>query len=210
MIINRAPESYRLSMQSGGNEDFGAIRRRIAKRITMKRIMVLGALLISVSSGFAYQVQVNFDPAIHFSCYKTYRLVHSTAAQSLRALSPNRLMEERIAGFIEERLATAGLKRVTTGADLMISYRIHVKDYPQNINLSDGVGPTGLGWGDAVYTATVRIIRERTLVIDMVDAKQHLVFEGTLTQTISSRPEKDAKKLAKAVSEVLDKYPPRP
>jgi hypothetical protein len=48
------------------------------------------------------------------------------------------------------------------------------------------------------------------LVIDMVDAKQHLVFEGILTQTVSSRPEKNAKKLAKAVSEVLDKYPPRP
>jgi hypothetical protein len=175
----------------------------------MKRIMVLGLLLISVSSGLAYQVQVNFDPAIHFSGYKTYRLV-PIAAQSLRALPPNRLMEERIAGFIEERLATTGLKRVTTAADLMISYRIDIKDYPQNINLSDGVGPTGLGWGDAVYTATVRIIRERTLVIDMVDAKQHLVFEGILTQTISSRPEKNAKRLAKAVSEVLDKYPPRP
>jgi len=176
----------------------------------MKRIIALGALVISMSSGFAYQVQVNFDPAIHFSCYKTYRLVHSTADQSLRALSPNRLIEERIAGFIEERLATAGLKRVTTGADLMISYRIHVKDYPQNINLSDGVGPTGLGSGGAVYTATVRIIREGTLVIEMVDAKEHLVFEGILTKTISSRPEKNAKKLAKAVSEVLDKYPPRP
>ena len=109
----------------------------------MKRIMVLGALLISVSSGFAYQVQVTFDPAIHFSSYKTYRLVQSTAAQSLRALSPNRLMEERIAGFIEERLATTGLKRVTKAEDLMISYRIDIKDYPQNINLSDGVGPTG-------------------------------------------------------------------
>lgn len=175
----------------------------------MKRIIVLGALLISVSSGFAYQVQVNFDPAIHFSRYKTYRLADSTAAQSVRALSPNRLTEERIAGFIEGRLATAGLKRVTTGADLVISCRIIVRDYPQRINLSDGVGPTGLGWGDAAYT-TVRVIREETLVIDMVDSKQRLVFEGILTQTMSSRPERNAKKLAKAVSEVLDKYPPRP
>ena len=175
----------------------------------MKRIIVLGALLISVSSGFAYQVQVSFDSAIHFSCYKTYRLADSTAAQSVRALSPNRLTEERIAGLIEERLATAGLKRVTTRADLMISYRILVRDYPQTINLSDGVGPTGLGWGDAAYT-TVRVIREETLVIDMVDSKQRLVFEGILTQTMSSRPERNAKKLAKAVSEVLDKYPPRP
>ena len=177
----------------------------------MKRNVRLGAILISVSSGFAYQVQVNFDPAIHFSRYKTYSLLHSTPARSPQALSPNRLMQELIADFIEERLANVGLKEVTTGADLVVSYRIHVKDDPQKINLSDGVGPTGLGWGDAVYSSTVRIIREGTLVIDMVDEKQnHLVFEGILTQTMSSRPEKNVKKMAKAVSEVINKYPPRP
>ena len=177
----------------------------------MKRIMVSGAFLISVSSAFAYQVRINFDPDINFSCYKTYRLVRSAGVQSLRSQFSNQPMEEPIAGLVEQRLAKARLKPARAGADLIISYGIEVKDYAQKVDLSDGVGPTGLGSGDAVYTATLRSIEERTLVINMVDAKQnHLVFEGKSIQTISSRPEKNAKKLAKAVSEILDQYPPRP
>jgi hypothetical protein len=48
------------------------------------------------------------------------------------------------------------------------------------------------------------------LVVDMVDTKQNkVVFEGTSTQMVSSRPERNTKKLAKAVSEVFEKYPPQ-
>jgi hypothetical protein len=44
----------------------------------------------------------------------------------------------------------------------------------------------------------------------MVDANQKkLVFQGTSTQTISSRPERNSRKLAKAVNEIFEKYPPR-
>jgi Domain of unknown function (DUF4136) len=176
----------------------------------MNPIMASGVILISAQVGFAYQVQVNFDPASHFSCYKTYRLVHSTDAQLSRALFPTGI-RERLAGLVEERLAAEGLKPVATGGDLMISYRIHVTEHPQNINLSDGVGPTGLGWGDTTYIATVGTVHEWTLTIDIVDTKQnHLVFEGKLSQTVSSRPQKNAKKLAAGVDEILEKYPPRP
>jgi hypothetical protein len=44
----------------------------------------------------------------------------------------------------------------------------------------------------------------------MVDAKQNqLVFQGTSTQAVSTRPERNSKKLAKAVNEIFEKYPPR-
>jgi hypothetical protein len=173
----------------------------------MNRSMVLGTLLISLWPGFAYQVRVNFDPEAHFARYKTYRLVHSTGAQSAPLLFPDQL----IAGFVEERLAARGLKRVTPGADLLISYRFVVAEYPRKINLSDGVGPTGLGWGDTTYTALVRPIQEGTLVIDMVDArKNHIVFEGISSLTVSSSPQKNTKKLAGIVREILESFPPRP
>jgi hypothetical protein len=174
----------------------------------MKRIKALGLILISLPSAFAYQVQVTFDNAIHFSCYKTYRLKHSTGDQSPQAVFPIAL-RQRIAGVVEERLTAKGLKPVASGGDLLISYSIHLTEHTQNINLSDGVGPTGLGSGDAVYIATLRTIREWTLVVSMVDAKQdHLVFEGKLNEAISSIPEKNAKRLVKAADKILEKYPP--
>jgi hypothetical protein len=187
------------------------ILRRVIKGLTMNRIMVLGALVIAVSPGFAHTVRVDFDRGIHFSCYKTYSWVHSGDARSSQWLFPNQLMEERIGSFIEEALGARGLKRVATGGDLLISYRINVTEYPQVIAFSDGVGPVGLGWGSPFYTATVQAIYEGTLVIDMMDAKQkRLVFQGTSAQTISSRPEKNTKKLAKAINLIFAKYPPRP
>jgi hypothetical protein len=49
------------------------------------------------------------------------------------------------------------------------------------------------------------------LVVDMMDAhRQKLVFEGTSTQMVSSKPEKNTRKLAKAVTEVFARYPPQP
>jgi hypothetical protein len=182
----------------------------------MNRMTLLGALVLAVSPGFAHKAQVDFDHGIHFSCYKTYRWVHSADEQAPQALFPNQLMQQRITGFIEEALAARGLKRVTTGGDLLISYLIKVTEQPQFTTFSYGAGPGwgwdwGWGWGDGFSTTTVQTIYEGTLVIDMVDANQkQLVFQGTSTRTISSRPEKNTKRLAKAVNEVFEKYPPRP
>ena len=180
----------------------------------MKRILVLGALVCGASIGFAHKVRVDFDRGIHFSCYKTYRWVPSADAPSPQTLFPNQLMRERISGYIDEALAARGLKRVTTGGDLLISYRVKVTEEPLLTTFSDGLGPGwgwDWGWGSGFSTTTVQNIYDGTLVIDMVDANhQQLVFQGTSTQTISSRPEKNSKRLAKAVSEVFEKYPPQP
>jgi hypothetical protein len=180
----------------------------------MKRIMVLGALACVVSTGFAYKVRVDFDHGSHFSNYKTYRWVRSADAPSPEALFPNELMQDRISGFIDEALGARGLKRVTTGGDLLISYRMKVAEQPHFTTFSSGAGPGwgwDWGWGTGFSTTTVQTIYEGTLIIDIVDSnQQHLVFEGTATQTISSRPEKNVKKLAKAIGEVFEKYPPRP
>ena len=121
-------------------------------------------------------------------------------------------MRERISGFIEEALAARGMKRVTTAGDLLICYRINVTEQPQFLTYSNGGGfGWDWGWGSGFTTTTVQNIYEGTLVIDMVDARQQqLVFQGTSTQTISSKPQKNTKRLAKAVSEVFEKYPPRP
>ena len=67
----------------------------------MKRMIVLGALVFTVSPGFAHRVRVDFDHGINFSGYKTYRWVIPPDAPSRQALFPNQLMQERIAGFIQ-------------------------------------------------------------------------------------------------------------
>jgi Domain of unknown function (DUF4136) len=176
----------------------------------MRRIMVLGALTCAVSTGFAHNVRVDFDHGVHFSRYKTYSWANAVPAPYQETLFPNQLMQERIAGFIEEALAARGYKRVTTGGDLLISYGMNITEQPQFTTFSDGAG-WGWGWDGGISTTTVEVIYEGTLVVDMVDANQNkLVFQGLSTQAISSRPEKNTQKLAKAVNKIFEKYPPRP
>jgi hypothetical protein len=192
----------------------------------MNRMVLLGAIACAMSPGFAHIVRVDFDHAIHFSCYKTYQWVKAPDVSSQDPVFPNRLMQERIAGFIDEAMAARGLKRVTKGGDLLVSYRVDVTSQPVFTTISDGIGPGwgwgpgwdwgpgpgwAWGWGSGFSTTTVQNIYEGTLVVNMVDAnRRQLVFQGTSTQTVSSRPERNSRRLLRAVNSVFEKFPPRP
>jgi hypothetical protein len=178
----------------------------------MNRIMVLGALICAASSGFAHKARVDFDHGVHFAHYKTYSWVDSTDQGSPEAMFPNQLIRDRITGFIEEALAARGFKRVDTGSDLLIGFKINVTEQPEFTTFYDGGGlDWGWGWGSGISTTTVQTFYEGTLVINMMDANQKkLVFQGTSTQNISSKPAKNTRSFAKAVNEIFEKYPPQP
>jgi hypothetical protein len=60
-------------------------------------------------------------------------------------------------------------------------------------------------------TTTVDNIPVGTLVIDMYDTStKQLVWRGLATDQLSDKPDKDTKKLEKAVNKMFDKFPPRP
>jgi len=183
----------------------------------MNRIMVLGALL-AASPSFGHTVRVDFDHAAQFSAYKTYRWV-APETQSPQPLFPNQIMEQRITGFIDQALECRGLKRVTKGGDLLISSRMIITEQPQFFTFGDwpaagwdggwgwGWGP---GWGGGFSTTTVEILYQGTLVIDITDARRSkLVFQGTSTQSVSSRPRRNTERLARAVNRIMAKYPPQ-
>jgi len=173
----------------------------------MSRIMVLLALMCAVLPVGAQKARVDFDHGRRFSRYRTYRWAQLPDEESSDALFPNQLMRERIVRFIEEALAAKGFKRVESGGDLLVSYRFKVTEEPMYTTVGDG---WGWGWGSGISTTTTEIIYQGTLVVDMNDAHQNqLIFQGVSTQIISSKPAKNTKKLAKAVDEIFEKYPPQ-
>lgn len=195
----------------------------------MSRIIVLLALASAVSPGVAQRVRVDYDHGRNFSRYKTYRWVELPRAQSPDVRFPNQLMQERIVGFVEEALATRQLTRVETGGDLLIGYAMKVRAEPQFTTFTDTAGPGwgwgsgwgwagpgccgwgwGSGWGSAISTTTTQTIWTGTLVVNLTDASQkQLVFQGVSTDTISSRAEKNSRKLQRGINEMFEKYPPR-
>src|SRR5262249_42712589 len=123
----------------------------------MNRVTLLGALLIAVAPGFAHKVRVDFNQAIHFSCYKTYSWAPSGNDQSPLPAFPSPLVDQRIAAYIEEAMAARGLKRVQSGGDLRVNYNIVVTEQPEYITWTDGFpgwGYAGWGWGGGFATTT--------------------------------------------------------
>ena len=59
-------------------------------------------------------------------------------------------------------------------------------------------------------TTTIKVMQVGTLIIDMVDShKNQLVFEGVSSAPISATPAHNTKRLAKAVNEIFEHYPPK-
>jgi hypothetical protein len=67
------------------------------------------------------------------------------------------------------------------------------------------------GFGDGIATTTVSTTPIGTLVIDIFDApSKKLIWRGKATETLSDKPDKNEKKLEKAVEEMFKNFPPKP
>jgi|SRR5581483_1287662 len=169
--------------------------------IQSKTLSLMALCVISLE---AQRAHVDYDHACDFSVYKTY---HWTAPAEEQPL--NQLMMQRLTGFVEEAMGAKRLKLIETGGDLLVRYQMSLTQQEQYTTYADTIGP-GWGWGSAFSTTTVNPVLLGTLTVDVIDAKRNrLIFQGVSTLTVSSRPEKNTKRLAKAVNGIFEKYPPR-
>jgi hypothetical protein len=71
-----------------------------------------------------------------------------------------------------------------------------------------GVGGGG-GGGSGWATTTIDIHEEGTLVVELVDTRtQQPIWRGVTKHSVSSKPEKAAKKLQKEIQKMFEEYPP--
>jgi hypothetical protein len=172
----------------------------------MKRVLAIFALACAVSPLVAQKAHVDFDHACDFSHYQTYRWAAPPNADPL-----NQLMQLRVIGFVEEALAARRLRRVETGGDLLVNFQMDVHQEKVFTTFADTTGfGWDSGWGSTIATTTAQTITLGTLTVDVVDShRNRLVFQGVSTSPISSKPAHNTKRLAKAVNEIFEKYPPR-
>ena len=170
----------------------------------MNRSGLLLSIVCFVLTVDAQRAHIDFDHVCDFSRYKTYHWTGVAEDQTL-----NQLMMQRLVGFVEEALGAKRLRRVETGGDLLVRYRMFLTQQERYTTYGDALGP-GWGWDSAFSTTVATPILLGTLTVDIVDARRdRLIFQGVSTVTVSSRPEKNTKRLAKAVNEIFEKYPPR-
>ena len=168
--------------------------------------LILGGILMCGMT-FAQKVRVDYDHGANFTKYHTYSWGEAQAAPEV-----SQLVQQRIVAQIEENLARRGLKRVESGGDLLVSYQATVHQKVEYTTFGNGGWGYGYGYygGGGISTTTETQIPVGTIVVDLVDPEEkQLVFRGTATNTLSSKAEKNTKKLVKAMEKMFEKYPPQ-
>jgi hypothetical protein len=175
----------------------------------MRTLAVAAAMMLAGASAFAQDVKVDFDKAANFSGIHTFSAKIGTAWG-------NPLGEKRVLAEITQGLVEKGWKAVTddSKADaIVVLHGATEKQKSLNTFYSGGYGGYGWrgGWGGGMgsSTTTVDEYTVGTLVVDIFDAKtKQLMYRGTATDELSNKPEKNAKKLAKASDKLFKDFPP--
>jgi Domain of unknown function (DUF4136) len=143
---------------------------------------------------------VDWDHGLDFSRYQTYSWGKVQASDDL--------WKSRIMSDIDEQLAAKGWRRVDSGGETTVNAFESMKDQ-KSLNTFYSGG--GWSWGGGFSTTTVDVTEIGTLVVDIFDSQtKKLMWRGVSSDAMSSKPEKDAKKLAKETSELFKNFPPKP
>jgi hypothetical protein len=161
--------------------------------------------LLAVSCGavaMAQDVKVDFDKDANFGSIKTFALKIGTAWG-------NPISEKRVATEFEQALTEKGwtkAEEAKADAIVVLHGATQVKK-DLNTFYSGGGGYRYRGFGTAQTTVTEYTVG--TLVVDIFEAKSKaLIFRGTASDELSDKPEKNAKKLAKASDKMFKDFPP--
>jgi hypothetical protein len=173
------------------------------------RLAARTALLVALAGApaWAQDVNVDFDKAVKFTAFNTYQLNRGTLPDGV---SP--LMVQRAAAAIDAEATAIGLTKVDKDPELVIVFHAATREDKQLTTWGTGMGGYygRAGWAGGMGTTqtTVDNITRGTLMIDIIDAKaKRLIFRGTATDTVSDNPQKNEKKINKAVEKIFNKYP---
>ena len=173
-------------------------------------ILAIALMTCLASAATAQKITTDWDHEANFSSYQTYMWHEGTPLS-------NQLMQQRVNSAIESELSAKGLREVESNPDVYVTYHATKKDNTEYQTDSFGYGMGGRGWRwggmgmGGMGTSTTRAVtyQKGTLVVDLWDAKtKKMVWRGTSTSTLSDKPDKNSKKIHKAMEKLFAKYPP--
>jgi len=176
--------------------------------MTMRTLAVAAAMSVAGATAYAQDVKVDFDKSANFSGIHTFATKIGTSWN-------NPISEKRVLGEVQEAIAAKGWTPTEEAkADaLVVLHGATEKQKSLNTFYSGGYGGYGWrgGWGGGMgsSTTTVDEYTVGTLVVDVFDAKsKQLLYRGIASDELSNKPEKNAKKLAKATDKLFKDFPP--
>ena len=171
---------------------------------TLVLLIVLGAIAMPT---YAQKVTIDYAHDFDFKAVKTFQYVETTDSN---AKDP--LMDGRIKDAIIQQLTGAGLQEVDSDPGIFVTYHLTSKDNTVFNTTGYGYGGFGLGWGrwggmGGSAVTTTSTYTEGTLIVDAYEASdKKMVWRGTGTVTVKSKPEKRAAQIDKIVTKLGAKW----
>lgn len=189
--------------------DNATIWRLSLEDVMRKPLLIALALSLTAIPAAAQQVHIDYDRMARFTTYKTFGWVDTTETS---VADTSELMDARIKQAIISTISSGRLKYVEDEPDLWVTYHTNENDQLRVNTASFGYGYPGSWywdpyWGGAFTTTSVSTYTEGTLIIDIWDAREKtLIWRGAATAVVSRDPEKNAKKIEKAVTKIAKKW----
>jgi len=161
----------------------------------------VAAVLMLTAFGLAQEVKTDYDHHANFSQYHTYYW------EKIQTTDP--LWQSRIQDAVDHALQAKGWQRVDNGGDVAIMAVGSARNEREYQTFYDGLG--GWRWGGFGETTTQAInYPVGSLVVDLYDThNKNLIWRGVSSDSLSDKPEKNEKKLDKAVDKMFDHFPPK-
>jgi hypothetical protein len=162
--------------------------------------VMLAAFAICLSAQ-AQDIKTDYDHHADFSRYRTYRWE--------KVRTPDQLWDRRVQDAVDHALQAKGWQRVESGGDVAITAVGSTQNQQEYQTFYNGLG--GWRWGGFGETTTeVQTYKTGSLVLDFYDSSnKQLLWRGISSDILSDKPEKNEKKLDKAVDKLLEKFPPQ-
>ena len=168
---------------------------------TRFRFIFLGVIALTMAvSALAADIRTDYDHHADFTKYKTYSWA--------KVDTPDPLWNDRVKEAVDRALTAKGWSQVPSGGDVSLVAVGTTHEKPTLRTFYDGFD--GWLWGGfADATTYVEDYTVGTLVVDMFDTNsKRLLWRGSASDVLSGKPEKDEKKLEKAVSKMFEHFPP--
>jgi len=174
----------------------------------MKTSRVLLGICLGLAiacSASAQKLFIDYDHKAPFSDYRTYKWLR-------KPQSPDPFMADRIVEAVNAQLSARGWHESRDQADVGITANVATRRARTVERFYSGAPGWGWRWRwrPGYVTTTVNSYPMGSLVIDIFDAKDKgIVWRGAATQALSANPDKNTKKLSKAVEKLFKKFPPQ-
>jgi len=170
-----------------------------------RRVLAGGVVWLCLAGlAFAQKTHINFDKSANFASYKTY-----TWEKSPDPAKGD--WNQRVIDDVDKQLQAKGLTKVDSNPDLWVVYSSSMRTEKDVVGAGYVPGPTW-GWDNGISPAANNTYYNKvgTLVVELADTKsKQLIWRGSVSDTLSDKPNKNVGTLDKAVTKLFKGYPPK-